>query len=75
MSNDEHIYEALRDTGKKISDLKEFNIPVILSTLAEYEEAGADDSFIEQQRNLLRKAYARLDELEAKAVRLLKRLG
>ena len=75
MSNDEHIYEALRETGKKIADLKEFNIPVILNTIAEYEEAGADESFIEQQRKLLRKVYARVDELEAKAARLLKRLG
>lgn len=73
-SNHENIYAALKETGKKITDLKAFHIPVILNTIKEYEEAGADESFIRQQRVNLDKVYARLEELEAKAGRLLKRL-
>lgn len=73
MSN-ENIVEALKDTSKKIADLKSFNVPIILKTIEEYEESGIDEYFIEQQRLQLQKVYARINELEAKAERLFKRL-
>lgn len=79
MSNEqmknEHIFQALRDTAKKIADLKEFNVVVILKTIEEYEQAGVEESFIEQQRAQLEKVYARIAELEDKARRLLEHLG
>lgn len=76
MSNEqnEYIFEALRDTAKKIADLKEFNVVVIMKTIKDYEQAGVEESFIEQQRAQLEKVYARIAELEDKARRLLKRL-
>ncbi|NLG32402.1 MAG: hypothetical protein GX550_02680, partial [Syntrophomonadaceae bacterium] len=46
---EEYILEALKETNKKIADLKEFNVPVILQTIEEYKKAGADQLFIEQQ--------------------------
>lgn len=70
----EYIFEALRDTAKKIADLKEFNVVVILKTIEEYEQAGVEESFIAQQRAQLEKVYARIAELEDKARRLLERL-
>ncbi len=70
----ENILETLRETSKRISDLKSFNIPVILKTIAEYEESGVEEYFIEQQRIQLQKVYNRISELEAKAERLLGRL-
>lgn len=73
MSN-ENILKALQDTGKKIADLKSFNVSVILKTIEDYEKAGVDQHFIEQQKVQLQKVYAMIDELEAKAERLFKRL-
>ncbi|HBK52344.1 MAG: hypothetical protein PHP26_07775 [Syntrophomonas sp.] len=73
MSN-ENIVEALKDTNKKIADLKSFNIPIILKTIEEYEKSGVEECFIEQQRLQLQKVYARINELEAKAERLFNRL-
>lgn len=70
----EYILEALRSTAKKITDLKEFNIPIIMTTIKEYEEAGVEDSFIEQQRAQLKRVYERIAELENKARRLLEHL-
>jgi len=70
----ENILKALQDTGKKIADLKSFNVSVILKTIEDYEKAGVDQQFIEDQKILLQKVYARIEELEAKAERLLKRL-
>lgn len=70
----EYIFEALRDTAKKIADLKEFNVVVILKTIEEYEQAGVEESFIVQQRAQLEKVYGRIAELEDKARRLLERL-
>lgn len=72
--NAENILEALKDTSKKLSDLKSFNVPVILKTIEEYEESGVEEYFIEQQRMQLQKVYDRISELEAKAERLFKRL-
>lgn len=76
MSNEqnEYIYAALRETAKKIADLKEFNVVVILKTIEEYKQAGVEEYFIEQQRTQLEKVYARIAELEDKARRLLGRL-
>ncbi len=61
---------AIQETRKKIRDLKEFNIPVILKTIEEYEKAGVEDCFLEQQRALLDKVYLRLKELQDKEQRL-----
>jgi len=71
---EEYILEALKETNKKIADLKEFNVPVILQTIEEYKKAGADQLFIEQQEVQLQKVYALIEELEAKKVRLFNRL-
>ncbi len=65
---------ALQDTRKKIRDLKEFNIPVILKTIEQYENADVEECFIDQQKALLDKIYIRLRELEAKERRLLSEL-
>ncbi|MEN6348289.1 MAG: hypothetical protein ABFD08_02680, partial [Syntrophomonas sp.] len=59
---------------KKIADLKEFNVVVILKTIEEYQQAGVEETFIEQQKAQLEKVYARIAELEDKARRLLERL-
>lgn len=72
---DEGIIQAFRETNKKIADLKEFNIPVILKTIEEYEKAGAEQVFIDQQKALLEKVNARIAELEDKADRLLRRIA
>ncbi len=71
---EEYILEALKETNKKIADLKEFNVPVILQTIEEYKKAGADQLFIEQQEAQLQKVYALIEELEAKKIRLFNRL-
>jgi hypothetical protein len=70
----EDILEALKDTRKKIADLKSFNVSIILKTIEDYEKAEVDQYFIEQQRLQLQKVYGMIGELESKAVRLLKRL-
>jgi hypothetical protein len=70
----EYILKTLRETAKKIADLKEFNVPVILKAIEEYEKAGAQECFIEQQKALLDKVYTHIAELEDKAGRLLERL-
>ncbi|MEN6389003.1 MAG: hypothetical protein ABFD04_01195 [Syntrophomonas sp.] len=70
----EYIFTALRETAKKIADLKEFNVVVILKTIEEYQQAGVEETFIEQQKAQLEKVYARIAELEDKARRLLERL-
>ncbi len=67
--------QVLKETNKKINDLKEFNIPVLLKTIDEYEKADAEKLFIDQQKALLQKAYARIDELEAKRNRIMKELA
>lgn len=72
---EENILEALKETGKKIADLKGFNVPTLLKTIEEYEESGIEGHFIEQQKLQLQKVYERISELEAKAERLFKRLG
>lgn len=66
----EYILQALRDTQKKIDGLKGFHIPVVQQTIADYEKAGVDGHFIEQQRLQLQKLFDMLSELEAKAERL-----
>ena len=73
MSN-ENILKALKETGKKIADLKSFNVSVILKTIEDYKNAGVDQYFIDQQNVHLQKVHAMIDELEAKAERLFKRL-
>lgn len=70
----EYILKALKETNKKIADLKEFNVPVILQTIEEYKKAGADQLFIKQQEAQLQKVYAMIEELEAKKNRLFNRL-
>ncbi len=72
--SEEYILKALQETNKKIADLKEFNVPVILQTIEEYKKAGADQLFIEQQEAQLQKVYALIEELEAKKIRLFNRL-
>lgn len=72
--SEEYILKALQETNKKIADLKEFNLPVILQTIEDYKKAGADQHFVEQQEVQLQKVYAMIDELEAKKVRLFNRL-
>jgi hypothetical protein len=63
---------ALQETRKKIRDLKEFNIPVIMKTIEQYQRAEVEDCFIEQQQALLNKVYSRLRELEKKEQGLLR---
>lgn len=65
---------ALQETRKKIRDLKEFNIPVILKTIEQYEKAEVEDCFVDQQKSLLDKVYSRLRELEHKEQLLLSEL-
>ena len=72
--SEEYILKALQETNKKIADLKEFNLPVILQTIKDYKKAGADQHFIEQQETQLKKVYAMIEELEAKKIRLFNRL-
>lgn len=72
--SEEYILKALQETNKKIADLKEFNVPVILQTIKDYKKAGADKHFIEQQEAQLQKVYALIEELEAKKIRLFNRL-
>jgi hypothetical protein len=72
--SEEYILKALQETNKKIADLKEFNVPVILQTIEDYKKAGADQLFIEQQEVQLQKVYALIEELEAKKIRLFNRL-
>ena len=70
----ENILKALKDTAKKITDLKSFNVVIILKTIEDYEKDGVDQLFIEQQKIQLQKVYTMIEELEATAQRLLKRL-
>jgi hypothetical protein len=72
--SEEYILKALQETNKKIADLKEFNLPVILQTIEDYKKAGTDQHFIEQQEDQLKKVYAMIEELEAKKIRLFNRL-
>lgn len=66
--------EALMETRKKIRDLKEFNIPVILKTIEEYEQNNVEQLFVDQQKALLEKVNSRLMELEEKARRIIDEL-
>lgn len=66
--------QALKETIKKIDDLKQFNVPIILKTLDEYEAGDVGEVFINQQKVLLEKVYSRINELEAKKGRILKEL-
>ena len=70
----ENILLALEDTRKKIDGLKCFHIPIVLKTIEDYEKAEVDEHFIEQQKVQLQKLYMMIDELEAKAERLQRRL-
>lgn len=70
----EYIYDALKETAKKIDDLREFHVAVIIKTIEEYEKAGVGEFFLEQQKSQLHKVYARIAELEDKGRRLLERL-
>lgn len=72
--SEEYILKALQETTRKIAGLKEFNVPVLLQTIEDYKKAGADQHFIEQQQVQLQKVYARIEELEAKKLRLFNRL-
>lgn len=72
--SEEYILKALQETNKKIADLKEFNVPVILQTIEDYKKAEAEQHFIEQQEAQLQKVYALIEELEAKKIRLFNRL-
>ncbi len=65
---------ALQETRKKIRDIKEFNIPVILKTIEQYEQSEVEELFLEQQKALLDKVYKRLRDLEDKERRLLEQL-
>ncbi|MDD3267863.1 MAG: hypothetical protein PHX14_00955 [Syntrophomonadaceae bacterium] len=73
MSN-ENVLITLKATGKKISDLRGFNIPIILEIIDECEQAGADQYFIDQLKLQLQKYQLMVDELEAKFERLINRL-
>ncbi|MEA4924347.1 MAG: hypothetical protein VB084_03460 [Syntrophomonadaceae bacterium] len=68
----EDTLEVLKETTKKIADLKNFNVPVILEIIENYINAGVESYLIEQQKLQLKKIYATIDELEAKAERLSK---
>lgn len=70
----EHILLALTDTYKKIEGIKGLHIPVVVKTIEEYEQAGADEHFIQQQHHQLQKLNEMIAELEAKADRLRSRL-
>ncbi|MDD2585916.1 MAG: hypothetical protein PHO25_04710 [Syntrophomonadaceae bacterium] len=71
--SDEYIFQTLKETNKKIADLKEFNVPIILQTIEEYKKSGVDQVFIDQQQVQLQKIYAMIEEMEAKKLRLLNR--
>lgn len=73
--NKEITLQVLKDTYKKMTDLKEFNVPVILKTIEEYEKNGVDKLFINQQKAQLEKVNNRISELESKAARLLQELA
>ena len=66
--------QVLKETIKKIDDLRQFNVPVITKTIEEYEAEGVEEVFINQQKVLLEKVYTRLGELEAKKGRILQEL-
>jgi len=68
------MFNTLKETSKKIADLKGFNVPVILKAIEDYENAGVDKYFIDQQKLQLQKVYARIEELEAKAEKLIKHI-
>jgi hypothetical protein len=70
----EHILQTLADTRKKIDGIEGLHIPVTLKAIEEYERAGADEHFIQQQRVHLQKLYAMAAELKEKAQRLQARL-
>lgn len=72
--SEEYILQALAETQKKLEGLKGFNVPVVLKTIDDYEKAGVDAIFIEQQKTQLQKLYSMIDELEAKLIRLQNRL-
>ncbi|MDD3024032.1 MAG: hypothetical protein PHE26_09075 [Syntrophomonadaceae bacterium] len=67
----ENTLRTLTSTSKKIADLKGFNIPITLKVIADYEEAGIDQYFIDQQKLQLQKYLVMVAELAAKAERLL----
>ena len=73
--SEENIWQALADTNKKIEGLKGFHVPVILQTIDNYEKAGADDLFIQQEKARLQKVYQQIEVLEQKAERLISRLN
>ncbi|NMC27272.1 MAG: hypothetical protein GYA42_03910 [Syntrophomonadaceae bacterium] len=66
--------QALHDTTKKLADLKGFHVPVLLKTIEDFEKAGVDEYFLEVERQKLLKLHVLIEELEAKAERLIKRL-
>jgi hypothetical protein len=66
--------QVLKDTIKKIHDLRQFNLPVIQKTIDEYEKADVDTVFIDQQKTQLQKVNSRINELEAKRNRIIKEL-
>lgn len=68
----EYVLQALQETAKKIADLKSFHVPVLLKTIEDFEKAGVDEYFLEVERQKLLKLYLLIEELEAKAERLLK---
>ncbi|NLB51481.1 MAG: hypothetical protein GX808_00895 [Syntrophomonadaceae bacterium] len=70
----DYILQALAATRKRIEGIKTFHIPVVKRTIEEYEKAGADQHFIDQQKQQLLKLYAMIGELESKTERLRNRL-
>ncbi|QGU00117.1 hypothetical protein SYNTR_1523 [Candidatus Syntrophocurvum alkaliphilum] len=73
--NKEEKLEVLRQTHKKIEDLKQYNIPVALENIEKLKAKKADPLFIEKQKVRLSKNYKRLENLENKMNKLLQELG
>lgn len=68
--NLENRMQVLKDSFKKLNDLKEYNRPIILKTIEEYDNTGIDELFINQQKLNLEKVNIRINELEEKVERL-----
>lgn len=70
----ENALQVLHDTLQKIEGLRCFHIPIAAKVNEQYEEAGIDGYFMEQQKLQMQKLLDLLAQLEAKLERLQQRL-
>lgn len=66
--------QVIADTLTKIDGLKGFHIPIALSVIEQYNEAGIEGYFMEQQQLQLQKLLDMLADSEEKLARLQQRL-